>query len=56
MSDVQTAVEQGDVRQAFETAANGPWTVLYQSRKDGDLDVLQWSMLAPKSPEARHPR
>ena len=49
MSDVQTAVEQGDVRQAFESAANGPWTVLYQSRKDGDLDVLQWSMLAPKS-------
>ena len=49
MSDVQTAVEQGDVRQAFESTASGPWTVLYQSRKDGDLDVLQWSMLAPKS-------
>lgn len=49
MSDAQTALEQGDVRQAFESTANGPWTVLYQSRKDGDLDVLQWSMLAPKS-------
>lgn len=49
MSDVQTAVEQGDVRQAFESAVNGPWTVLYQSRKEGDLDVLQWSMLAPES-------
>ena len=49
MSDVLAALEQGDVRQAFESAGDGPWTVLYESRKEGDLDVLRWSMLAPPS-------
>ena len=49
MSDVPVALEQRDVRQAFESAGDGAWTVLYQSRKEGDLDVFQWSMLAPKS-------
>ncbi len=34
------------MRGTFESAASGPWTVLYQSRKEGDLDMLQWSMLA----------
>ena len=42
MSDVLAVVEQRDVRQAFESAGDGPWTVLYESAKDGDLDVLQW--------------
>ena len=34
MSGMQTAVEQDDVRRTFESAAYGPWTVLYQSRKE----------------------
>ena len=49
MSDVLAVIEQRDVCQAFESAEDGPWTVLYESAKDGDLDVLQWSMLAPRS-------
>ena len=49
MSDVLAALEQGDVRQVFESAVDGPWTVLWESRKEGDLDVLWWSMLAPPS-------
>lgn len=48
MSDAQ-GVEQRDVRRAFDSAGGGPWTVLYESSKDGDLDVLRWSMLAPPS-------
>ena len=47
MSDVPEVFEQRDVRQAFESAGEGPWTVLYESAKDGDLDVLRWSLLAP---------
>ena len=49
MSDVLAALEQRDVRQAFESAGDGPWTVLCESRQEGDLDVLRWSMLAPRS-------
>ena len=49
MSDVLDALEQGDVRQVFESAGDGPWTVLCDFRKEGDLDVLWWSMLAPPS-------
>ena len=49
MSDVLAALEQSDVRQAFESAGDGPWTVLCESRQEGDLDVLRWSMLAPRS-------
>ncbi len=48
MSDVLAVVEQRDVRQTFESAGDGPWTVLYESAKDGDLDVLHWCLLAPK--------
>ena len=50
MTDVRTVVEQSDVRRAFEGAGDGPWTVLYESWKDGDLVVMcRWSMLAPRS-------
>ena len=49
MSDLQGVLEQRDVRQAFESAGDGPWTVLYRSWKDGDLEVFKWSMLAPRS-------
>ena len=47
MSDVPDVLEQSGVRQAFESAGEGPWTVLYESANDGDLKVLQWSLLAP---------
>ncbi len=49
MSDAQSVLEQRAVRRAFDSAGGGPWTVLYESSKDGDLDVLRWSMLAPPS-------
>jgi len=49
MSDVQGVLEQHAVRQAFESGGDGPWTVLYESRRDGDLEVIQWSLLAPRS-------
>ena len=48
MSDVLAALEQRDVRQAFESAGDGPWTVLYESRRGDDFKVLQWCLLAPK--------
>ena len=47
MSDVHIALEQREVRQAFENAGEGPWTVLYESRTDDDPNVLQWCVLAP---------
>ena len=49
MSDLPGVLEQRDVRRTFESAGDGPWTVLYESWKDGDLDVFQWSLLAPRS-------
>ena len=49
MSDVEAALQQQDVRQAFESIGDGPWTVLYESRTDENPSVLQWCVLAPSS-------
>ena len=49
MNDVQIGLEQREVRQAFVSAGEGPWTVLYQYRTDENPNVLQWCALAPRS-------
>lgn len=48
MSDTPIDLDQQEVREAFARAGEGPWTMLYESRKEGDVDVFQWCMLAPK--------
>ena len=50
-ADMQAVLEQRDTRQAFSGGDDDPWTVLYQSSKDTDSEVLRWSMLA--SPNLR---
>ena len=47
MSDVENALQQQEVRQAFESNGDGPWTVVYESRTDENPSVLQWCVLAP---------
>ena len=49
MSDVQTGLEQREVRRAFVSNGDGSWTVLYQHRTDENPNVLQWCVLAPSS-------
>ena len=49
MDDVETALEQREAFEAFESDGDGPWTVLYVSRTDENPSVLQWCMLAPSS-------
>lgn len=48
MSDVQIALEQREVRQAFESAGDGPWTVLYESWEGADGFKLLVGVLTPK--------
>ena len=48
MSDVRRALEQREVWQAFESAGDGPWTVLYESWDSQDGFKRVFGVLAPK--------
>lgn len=52
MSDVQVALEQCEVRQAFESVGDGPWTTLYESWEGRDGFRLLVGVLAPKKRRA----
>ena len=46
VNGVQTVLEQHDTQQTF-SGGDDLWTVLYESSKEGDVEMLRWSMLAP---------